>query len=186
MRGHHRDWISGLRKFRDGLCVAVQHRFPGHAVVIRFEGKMCPASRSGDLRRQFTLLREAGHGCLDRAPWYLRGLVEVQRGVLGTEDLLDALLVVEAADPDLRAVRQLDIVVCLVKPNAQSWEAELEHLGDGVRPDAGLGVVEPETEDRVPAARRVDGALDDGADQKERFARARAAAKHDVARGASE
>jgi hypothetical protein len=86
----------------------------------------------------------------------------------------------------LRAVRQFEIEVGLVEPRAQGRKAQFQHLGQRVGPDAGLGVVEPEAEYRVAAVRRVDGALDDRAAKQEGLARSRAAAEHDVARGAGE
>ena len=139
-----------------------------------------------DSQVQLNLLRKAGHGRLDRPPWYLAALVEIQGAILGAQDLLHSLLVVQSGDPDLRPVRQVEVKVGLVEPVPQRREAQLEHLRHGVCPDAGLGVVEPEPEDDMPTARRVDGALDDGANEEERLARARSAAEHDVAGGAGE
>ena len=181
VRGHRRDWLTSLRKLRNGLCVAVQHRFACNAVVVCLERQMRAPGRCRDLWRQFALLRQTGHGNFDRSPRNLAALVEVEGAIFRAKDLLDPLLVVQARDPDLRPVRQLNIEIRLVEADAQGGETQFQHLGQRVGPDAGLGVVEAEAEYRVPAARRVDGALQDSADQQEGLARPRAAAEHDVA-----
>lgn len=167
MGRHDRDWLASLRQFSNRLAVTVQNRFACNTVEIRLQRQMRAACRLGDLRRQLAFLCEPGHGRFDRPPRDLAALVEVEGDVLGTQDLLDPLLVVEAGDPDLRAVRQFKVEIRLVEPRAQRWKAQLQHLGHGVGPDAGLGVIEPEAEDRMPAAGCVDRALDDVAHQDE-------------------
>lgn len=186
MGRHDRDWLASLRQFSNRLAVTVQNRFACNTVEIRLQRQMRATCRLGDLRRQLALLRKARHGRFDRPPRDLGGLVEVEGDVLGAEDLLDPLLVVEASNPDLRAVRQFEVEVRFVETRAQRREAQLQHLGHGVRPDAGLRVVEAEPEDGVSAAGGVDRALDDGADEQERLAGARAAAQHDIAGGRRE
>lgn len=160
--------------------MTIEHRLASNAVEIRLQREMCPTCRRGDGRIKLHLLREARHRRFDAAPWDLARLVEVEGHIFLAQNLLDPLLVVEARDPDLRAVGQLDVEIGLVEADPQRREAELEHFGERVAPDAGFRVIEAEPEDRMAAARRVDGALHDGTHEQERLARARAAAQHDV------
>lgn len=161
--------------------MTIEHRLASNAVEIRLQREMRPPRRRGDGGIKLHELREAGHSRFDAAPWDLARLVEVEGHIFLAQNLLHPLLVVEARDPDLRAIRQFDEEIRLIEPHPQRREAQFEHLGQRVRPDAGLGVVEPEPEYDMAAARRVDSALDDGADEQEGLAGARAAAKHDVA-----
>lgn len=184
MRRHDRDWLSSLCQFSNRLGVAVQNRFAGNAVEIGFERQMGTAGCSGDLGCQLDVLRKTRHRHLDRPPGDLGGLVEIQGRELLPQHLLDALLIIQAADPDLRAVGQLDVEIRPVPRHAQRGEAQLQHLGHRVGPDRRLRVIEPKAPDRVAAAGGINGSLNDVADDQESLARARTAAKHDVARGA--
>lgn len=166
--------------------MTIEHRLASNAVEIGFERQVCAPRCLCDLRRQFALLCKARHGRLDRAPRNLRGFVEIEGHILGAEDLLDALLIVEPAYPDLRTVGQFEVEVGLVEPRAQGRKAQLQNLGQRVSPNRSFRVVEAEAEYRVPAVWRVYRPLDDGAAQQEGLARTRAATEHDVARGAGE
>ncbi|MBP2466800.1 hypothetical protein JOH52_002821 [Sinorhizobium meliloti] len=133
------------------------------------------------------IISESGGGLpRNLHPRDLAALVEIESGVFLTEDLLDALFIVQARYPDLRSVRQLDIEVGLVKSHPNRREAERQDLWQGIGPDRRLRVVEPEPEYDVPRTRSVYRSLDQRPTKNKRFSRPRSAAEHDVARRAGE
>lgn len=88
-------------------------------------------------------------------------LLERQSGVFLSQDLLDALFIIEAGFiikagySDLRSVRQLDIEVNLVKYHPNRRKAEAQNFGHRIGPDRRLRVVEPKSEHDMPRTRNI-------------------------------
>ena len=118
-------------------------------------------------------LREAGEGDQRGFKRDLRGLVEEDAGEFEPEDLLDALVVVEAADDDLGSVFHREISLLPVFLQRDGREAELHDLRQRISRQRGAGGVGVEAQHRVTRARVLAGAFDDRADDEERLARAR-------------
>src|SRR6516164_2809404 len=73
-------------------------------------------------------LSQASTNKLNRCPWNLAAFVEVDGTELQTEDLLSPLFVVQAADPDLRAVRKLKVPHLIVPLGYNTRETDLHDL----------------------------------------------------------
>lgn len=130
------------------------------------------------------VLREPGDGQIAGALRNLAALVQIDGGELLAENLLGALLVVQPAEPDLRAVGKLGKPVGTVQPVRHVRESRAHDCRERVLDDRVLDVVEPEAQDRMPAARGLQSPHNDVASQQIGLAAAAAAEQHDVRGGA--
>ncbi|MHC2545311.1 hypothetical protein ACVINY_006023 [Sinorhizobium meliloti] len=112
----------------------------------------------------------------------MAALVEIESGVFLSQDLLDALFIIEAGYPDLRSVRQLDIEVGLVKPSPEPTGSRGPDFGQRIGPDRRLRVVESKSDYDMPRTRSIYRSLEHRPTKNERLSRPRPAAGHDVAR----
>ncbi len=111
----------------------------------------------------------------------LRGLVQKDADIFQSEDLLDALLVVEAADPDAGFIRQLEETVLPVLLQLHARKAEPHDIGQRIERDGRARRIGVEAQDRMPRMRRCKRPRDDGLNDEKGFARARAAGKTGIA-----
>nr|WP_200886088.1 hypothetical protein [Sinorhizobium meliloti] len=116
----------------------------------------------------------------------MAALVEIESGVFLSQDLLDALFIIEAGYPDLRSVRQLDIEVDLVKPSPEPTGSRGPGFGQRIGSDQRLRVVESKSDYDMPRTRSIYRSLEHRPTKNERLSRPRPAAGHDVARRAGE
>lgn len=180
------DRLARLRKLCDCPCVPVEYGFPRHTVEVGLQGQVRPPGGLGDGGVKGDVLRQARHRSLDRGPRDLAALVEIEGRILLAQDLLDPSLIVQAAEHDLRVVRERRHQIGFVGVQRHGRKAQLHDLGQGVLPDRGLGVVEPKAPDGVTTFRGVERPLADRPHQQEGLARARAAPEHDVRRRRAE
>ena len=126
------------------------------------------------------LLREAGKRRVPRVVADLRRLVQHDRRVLGAQDLVGALFVVEAAEPNLGAVLQGRVQIGLVQRVIDLRKADLHHLREGVEHELLLRVDEMEPQERMPGPRGLERPHRGRPDDLEGLAGARAAVEQDV------
>jgi hypothetical protein len=113
------------------------------------------------------MLGKPGEGDQRRGIGNLRGFVQKDARIFEPEDFFDTLLVVEAADPDLRAVLEFEETVLPVFFQRHAAIAELHHVRQRVERDRGARRVRVKAQDRVARAGRLFGAREDGADDQE-------------------
>jgi hypothetical protein len=170
------------------IIFGVRQRLHRNRIALLAEEKVGPMRfgnrvqiNIGALRDILDRLREAGEGDERRSIGDLRGLVQEDAHIFEAEDFFDALLVVEAADPDPRAIRQFEESVLAMFLQFDARKAEAHHVGQRVEQDRGARRIGVEAQDGVARLGRFERARDDGADDQKCFARPCAAGKAGVA-----
>ena len=105
----------------------------------------------------------------------LRAFVEKDGRVFLAEDLLDALLVVETADPDFRAVGQRKVALGLVLLEGRAGMAEPENLGQRIEGNRSARGIAAQAQNGMAGFVDANGALGDRANEQRGLAGTRAA-----------
>ena len=165
----------GERLQRHGIAfLAEQHVRPVH-LARRVEVDVGPLHEAGHD------LGEARQGDQRGRIGDLRGLIEEDGRIFEAEDLLDAVLVVEAADPDARSVGKFEERVAARLLQHSLGKAEPHHRRQRVERDGGARGIGVKAQDGVAGTGSLQRPLHDGANDDERLARSRAAGKTGVA-----